>query len=597
MKKWKASFDYHGITARMAFFFTILVILPYLCLAGITYAVFQSYTVSSLGETTGDTVTAAGANIHRAMREREEDSMALYYNSCVELLGAGRAFGTQEETQLVNALSAISYSNTGICAAYLESEQGIFHSGGNYSNFISIMAPYKDEILSAGGGCLWYTTNQLYGGADEYNYILARSLNNSEEKNVGILYLICSDRMVLDSMGELSAEYAGWYLTDAEGTLFYASDAWETGTSLDVSMLSVKEKRSCRTVDGEGGRKNVIAAYCLMDVNWFCVGVIDTQIVRENVKKLTFPFIIISMIYIVFLFVMLYMMRKYVFLPLRALKASMDEYARNELGETGIRIYGIGEFRSLSKHFNRMTQRIHRLAEAYKQEAEEKNRQKMKALAAQLTPHFIYNALNTIKWVAVLNHQDKIQRLVESLVSIFMNAARADDENYTLRDELELIEHYVVIQKARFMNFDLTIDAKGACLDCRIRKLSVQPIVENAIVHGLNRGKVRNETVVVRAWTDGNLHITVTDKGVGFDVEAWRRNPKKDGEHTNIGLGNVQEMLRLEYGEGYGMEIESAPGRGTKVSWLLPMVKTGSREDPGECTERMKENDSHDNRG
>ncbi|MEY8336005.1 histidine kinase [Lachnospiraceae bacterium 47-T17] len=573
MKKLKDSFVYYGITARMVVFFTILVIVPYLCLAGITYVVFQNYTVSSLGETTRDTVTAAGANIHRAMKEREEDSMALYYNSCVELLGKGRTLGGGEEQQIINALSTISYSNTGIRAAYLESEQGVFHSGGNYSNFISIMQPNKDEIAGAGGGCRWYTTNRLYGRADEYHYILARSLNNSEEKNVGILYLICSDRMVLDSMGELSTEYADWYLADMDGTVFYASDAFMTGTVLDVSMLSGKEKRSYRTLKGREGRKHVVAAYCLMDVGWFCVSVIDTQIVRDSVHKLAFPFIVISVIYVIFMFVMLYIMRKYVFLPLRALKASMDEYARNELGETGVRIYGIGEFRSLSEHFNRMTQRIHRLVEAYRQESEEKNRQKMKTLAAQLTPHFIYNALNTIKWVAVLNHQDKIQRLVESLISIFMNAARADDDSYTLKDELELIENYAVIQKARFMNFDLTVEVQAACMDCRIRKLSVQPIVENAIVHGLNRGKLRNETVALRAWVDGDLHITVTDGGVGFDVEAWRRNSKKDGEHTNIGLFNVEEMLRLEYGGDYGIEIESAPGKGTKVSYTLPVVR------------------------
>ena len=248
----------------------------------------------------------------------------------------------------------------------------------------------------------------------------------------------------------------------------------------------------------------------------------------------------------------------------------MDQYAQGKLETVEMKRVGIGEFQSLSEHFNHMTQRINKLMQDYKEEQDEKNRQKIKTMAAQLTPHFIYNALNTIKWVAVLNHQENIQHLVESLVNIFMNAARADDENYTVRDELELIRNYAVIQRVRFMNFDLVIDAEEQCLDCHIRKLLIQPIVENAIVHGMNRGKVRDGTVVVRVWLDDCLRITVADQGVGFDVEAWCRKPKKDDSHTNIGVHNVEEIIRMEYGAPYGIQIDSAPGQGTTVTYTLP---------------------------
>lgn len=220
-----------------------------------------------------------------------------------------------------------------------------------------------------------------------------------------------------------------------------------------------------------------------------------------------------------------------------------------------------------------MTRRISRLMRAYKEETDEKNRQRMRALSAQLTPHFIYNALNTIKWMAVLNHQEKIQHLVESLVNIFMNAARADDETYTLRDELELVKNYAVIQKARFMNFELEIEAAEDCLDCHIRKLLIQPIVENAIVHGLNRGKVKDGRIWVEAWIDEKLYISVEDRGIGFDVEKWRRNPGKSEEHTHIGVANVEEIIRLEYGADYGIQIDSAPGKGTKITYTLPVIK------------------------
>lgn len=574
-----------GIMTRMMASFVILVIVPYLCLAAVVFFFFQRHTISNLGESTMDTVSVAAAGIHSAMLEREEDSMELYYAGCVELLGRDKALSKQEEQQILDVLSACCYSNTGVLAAYLEVGQEVYHSGGNHSGVLSLMEPHKKEIVAAGGKCLWYVTDELYGKSYENNYILARSLNSEAEKNVGILYLVLNDKMLTDALGMLSTEYATWYLADLEGSVLYSSDISQVGSQLDVSMLSPKKKRSYQKVLNERKQEEIVAAYCLMDVQWYCISRVAVQSIQKNVFSMVQPFLVIVVVCILFMLLMMYMLQKYVFDPLRSLKRSMDQYAKNELWETQIESVGIGEFKSLSVHFNNMTLRIRRLMDAYKEEADEKNRQRMRALSAQLTPHFIYNALNTIKWVAVLNHQEKIQQLVESLVSIFMNAARMDDENYTLKDELELVQNYAVIQKARFMNFELLVEVEEDCLDCQIRKFLLQPIVENAIVHGLNRGKVKDGKITLRAWLDKELHISVADTGIGFDVEQWCSSPKKNDEHTNIGVHNVEEIIRLEYGYPYRLEIDSAPGRGTKIVYVLPVVRKGDGED-----------DTHDNR-
>ncbi|WP_162307065.1 sensor histidine kinase [Schaedlerella arabinosiphila] len=569
-KKCLGNLKQMGVAPRMATAFIILIIVPYLFLASVIFWFYEKNAISNLTEATMDTITVAAAGIHSAMLEREDDSMAVYYNGCVEMLGAERTLTEQEEKQITEHLSASSYANTGVRAAYLKAGRDVFHSGGNYAEVLDVMEPYEEEIVEAGGRCLWYTTDQLHGSSYENNYILARSLNSETKKNVGILYLVLSDKMITDALGMVSTEYAEWYLTNAQGIVLYASDVSKMGEHVDVSALSLKKKRTCHTVYNEQGHDEVMVAYSLMDVGWYCISKIQLRAVRKDAVSLVIPIMVIALVCILFMLLMLYMLRIYVFTPLRLLKNSMDEYAQKEIGETRIRIVGIGEFKSLSEHFNNMTQRISRLMKAYKEEVDEKNRQRMKALSAQLTPHFIYNALNTIKWVAVLNHQEKIQHLVESLVNIFMNSARADDETYTLGDELELIKNYAVIQKARFMNFELEIEAEDGCQDCRIRKLLIQPIVENAIVHGLNRGKVKDGRIWIKAWMDEELHISVEDKGIGFDVEKWRNCPKKNEEHTNIGVINVEEIICLEYGQDYGLNIESALGRGTKVIYTLP---------------------------
>ncbi len=120
-----------------------------------------------------------------------------------------------------------------------------------------------------------------------------------------------------------------------------------------------------------------------------------------------------------------------------------------------------GEMKNLSEHFNSMTDKINILIKHNQEVINEKNNFKMQILMAKLHPHFIFNALNTIKWMSVINHQENIQKLTEALIYILMNNAGDKKEDYSLKDEEELIKQYAVIQKARFMNFEIEWDLAG----------------------------------------------------------------------------------------------------------------------------------------
>lgn len=141
----------------------------------------------------------------------------------------------------------------------------------------------------------------------------------------------------------------------------------------------------------------------------------------------------------------------------------------------------------------------------------------MQALMMQMSPHFIYNSLNTIKWIAVINKQENIRQMIESLIQIFMNMSKRTDENNTIRDEMELLQNYANIQKARFLNFDLMIRADEDTMDLQIKRFLLQPIVENAIIHGLNQSE-KIGMICIRVYQDKYLHVEITDNGVGFEV-------------------------------------------------------------------------------
>lgn len=586
IKNLKGLYKNIGIRGRMIFFFLLLIMIPYIILMAIVMSFFYQHTIRNLGNTTMDTLNVAAQAIHSAMRERENDSMSIYYSECLEYLEEPTKLTREQEREIRSAMDGMTYSNSGIVAAYIIADDRIFHSGGGYLLALDIMSDKREEILNAAGKYVWYSTNQWYcdqgyqdAAPDRNIFVMARSLNSKNKKNVGILCLVLNEQFVYQALGKLSREYSNWYLADRDGLVLYISGNTGQSNKIDVSMLNENVKQEYQTYKTESGQREIIVSYNLMDVGWYCICQIDMTVMKQSIVRLLTPFFLITFIYFCFMIQMLYYMRNGIFRPLDQLKKNLDLYAMDNLDSTQIQINGIDEIESLSRHFNYMTGRIEHLMLEYKKEAEEKTRQELRTLSAQLTPHFIYNALNTIKWIAVLNQQEQIQKLTESLVNIFMNAARIDDGKYALGDELNLIRDYAVIQKARFMNFDLKLEIEEGTETLRVPKLLIQPTVENAIVHGLNRGKIRNGLILIKVFCDDKLHIIVKDNGSGFDVEKWREKPYVEKNHTNIGIHNVEEIILLEYGREYSLGINSKYGEGTTVEYVLPIIKIGENHD------------------
>ena len=107
----------------------------------------------------------------------------------------------------------------------------------------------------------------------------------------------------------------------------------------------------------------------------------------------------------------------------------------------------------------------------------------------------------------------------------------------------------------------------------KIHKFLIQPVVENAIIHGLGRGNIIHGEITIQIWEEDNLKIIVKDNGIGMDMEKWKGNNRKVTNHTNIGLKNIEQIIDLEYGPGYGIQVDSVIGRGTSVEYTLPIIR------------------------
>ncbi|XEC96096.1 sensor histidine kinase [Paenibacillus tarimensis] len=228
----------------------------------------------------------------------------------------------------------------------------------------------------------------------------------------------------------------------------------------------------------------------------------------------------------------------------------------------------------LNRTFRMMMTRIHELIrENYVKQLIIKETE-FKALQAQINPHFLYNTLATIDWMAQMSGQKPISRVVVSLGFLLRSSISNKEPLIPIREELEIVRNYITIQKTRFEEqLDFGMDVTGEIGDYLIPKLSLQPIVENAINYGLEE---MIGTCVIRirgSVRDGCIRITVEDNGPGTNPKLIEKlySGEIKARGSGIGLRNIDERLKLLFGEEFGVTVESGPGRGTCVSLRLPM--------------------------
>lgn len=271
--------------------------------------------------------------------------------------------------------------------------------------------------------------------------------------------------------------------------------------------------------------------------------------------------------------------------PIRKLMANMKRGIMGIAPEQLERVKGALEIRELNDTFISVLYEIRLLNMEVLKTNQRIQEAQIKALVNQLSPHFLYNTLNSIRWMAMIHQQDNIREMTDSLISLMSYSVRDVSKLVPLKQELDVLHDYVKIQKVRYQNFALAVEVDDAFHHVPIPKFVLQPLVENAILHGLESSS-RGGRIEVRAELAGrDLRLTVSDNGVGMDearvkvVREWMES-EEPGHH--VGLRNIRERIQLYFGRQYGVAITSIPGTGTSVSIRLP-IPDSSKGEIGAC--------------
>lgn len=292
-----------------------------------------------------------------------------------------------------------------------------------------------------------------------------------------------------------------------------------------------------------------------------------------------------------------YYFSRLIYKPIQRMQLAIGEIKKGNY-ETHIEVSGDDELGQLSESFNAMSTHLQDNTERLIQRERELSDSNIKMMQAQLNPHFLYNTLDTMKWMAKENGLPELVSMSSNLAQILRMSISARPI-IRLSQEIALVEAYTEIQKIRFEDkFELIVDIPEELAECMVPKLTLQPIVENAIIHGLaecEAGMVLVQASVVNGGAalagigadssalalDGEtLQILVQDDGAGMTAEEVKQLNEtgqtakgKTSGHESIGYNNVDAIIRLHYGEQYGLYTESEKGAGTKVYLLLPLIR------------------------
>ena len=441
----------------------------------------------------------------------------------------------------------------------------------------------------------WYT-NALNGSASSYlssshvQHIisgerpwvitLSRGIRNkaSEVGNQkeGVFFIDLNYSAISELCNQSMVGNQGYaFILDAEGNIVYHPQQQQLYNELQTENISLIMGTDQDTVlFGKGSSEKLYSISRSGKTGWTVVNCVRVEELLRKSNKAQSLYVLVAMgLMIVALFFSRFISRS-ITQPIQQLCDSMERVQEGDFSVSDIVVESQNEIGSLTKSFNVMTHRIQDLMEQNIREQEAKRKSELKALQSQINPHFLYNTLDSIIWMAEGKKNEEVVLMTASLARLLRKSISNEDEVVSIGQEVEYARGYLTIQKMRYkdkMEFQIEVDP--SILHIPLIKLVLQPVIENAIYHGLKYKESKGLLLVKGFMKNDNAVLQVIDNGVGMDEETlahiYERH-KVNYQSNGVGVYNVQKRLQLYYGNEYGITYESKKGEGTTATITIP---------------------------
>lgn len=446
--------------------------------------------------------------------------------------------------------------------AAMESKSGIAVSSSHVQN--AIQSSYK-----------WVIT-------------LSRALvNNQTGEREGLFFVDLNYSAISDLCNNNSIEEKGYiFVLDAEGNIVYHPKQQLMYGGLKTENIdAIMECREDSLIIDEGGDSKLYTMSKSKRTGWTVVGAAYTSELLKNNEQAQMWYLLVASILLLAVIGISSIISREITKPIRSLRDSMRKVQNGQF-DTHVEVITENEIGSLGRSFNLMTSEIQALMEQNVYEQKQKRKSELKALQAQINPHFLYNTLDSIIWMSEAGENDEVVEMTSALARLLRQSISNDQEEVELEKEIEYVKNYLTIQKMRYkdkLEFFIYVDPRVAHVP--IIKLVLQPLVENAIYHGIKYKETKGNLKIYARPVDGRAEIVVADDGIGMDEDVMEHifdEHRKEQKRNGVGVPNVQKRLKLQYGSEYGIRYESVKGAGTKAVITIPV-------DGGRTDEKMDE--------
>ncbi len=446
-----------------------------------------------------------------------------------------------------------------------------------YTN-VKELSWYQEAIRQEGQAAL-SSSHVQNAVQDQYDWVvtLSRSITNKANPGIcGVCFVDLNYNSIRELCERISLGNKGYiYILDREGSIVYHPRQQLIYSGMKQELLQEVMDSEVSSLLTDDGKLYTISHSEV--TGWTVVGVSDVAELMEGTDAARLIYVIMALVLFFIALLLAYLLSNEITRPIKSLERSMKEVERGNFEHAMPENREENEIGSLTRSFRLMTGEIQNLMRQSEQEQRAKRKYELKVLQSQISPHFLYNTLDSIIWMAEWGKNKEVVTMTSSLAKLLRRTISNEQELVTIWEEIDCTEAYLTIQKMRYKGkLEYSIVVEPEIEEEKIVKLLLQPLVENAIYHGIKykTGKGRIEIRGFRR--EGLIQLEVEDDGSGMDagtLEHIFEKHVRDTRSNGVGVSNVNERIHLFYGAEYGLRYESEPGKGTRAILVIPAGK------------------------
>ena len=581
------------IQKKLLFSIICIVIIPMFLLPFITYNSYRKIIEAKINVSTQQTLAQIDNNLGAVFDNMIAASNMLSLDKELIDILKGRHYDSRweefsEESKIEEKILIAKNANLypyNADIVILDFRGNLYSASSYYTNKSYREIAAQDWFRRAremNGYMLWMAPSGNYvslNGDDRKNVAMARLIKDPRSgRGYGILLISLYPEMKLARIfhNEQQLEGTRLLLINRRAQVILAGDPGWIGKSLAREAFV---RQLGRADDGsfvfKAGRQKTVVNYRVVPkTNWTIVQQVPYPVLMKEVDRLRSYHLTINLIFLGALLIVSAFISWTITHPLHRLSLLMQQVPKGNFAvraATG----GRDEVAQLGASFNVMVREIAELIKQLQEAQAMREQARLEALQAQINPHFLFNTLNDIKWLATLNGAANVSQMIAALGKLLETAVGRSDALIPLAEEIQCLESYVLLQKMRYGNkFEIRYDIAQPLLDYRVPQLVLQPLVENAIMHGFEDMDSGGVITVTGYCRENRTYIEVADNGKGIAAakieQLLAAENRQQGRFNNVGLRNVNERIALYYGPSYGLSVASQPGSGTLIRLCLP---------------------------